>query len=72
MTTDFTTLRQQLSQATDGREVRLHFADGDEAFATIRHVGETHALVRLRGNRHPIRVNLAILAGVTELHGGAP
>lgn len=50
--------------AAVGRDVRLSFDDGTEAFALLRAVDGAHALVRFRGDRHPTRVRIELLSGV--------
>ncbi len=63
-------LRDALVAAV-GHDVRLQFLDGDELYCLLRAVDSDHVLVRARGQRHPVRIGIALLQGVIVLEHAA-
>lgn len=53
-----------------GKDVRLAFVDETILFCTLRARQGEHLLVRARGERHPMKVRIAVVADLREQGGG--
>lgn len=54
---------------TAASEVRVRFANGDEAYVTPLRRDHSHVVVRARGERHPVRLRLDRIEAVSTFGG---